>query len=1147
MTERLAVPPAATPEVTGKRRLLWLMLALGLAGLVAYFAKSTDVFPSASIELKLPRQRILLLSKKWAESLGSNEPSAIQSTVFSFDDNTKTFLEYELGLPKANVLMKERIPIWYWSTRLCKPLSLEEFTIALSPVGRLVCFDHSLENDRGLPSVSHDEARQMAEKFVRERAQLSLDAYKPVEDGQVSQAKRTDHYFTWEDMRDEFKGARLRISCYVAGNMVSSFNQFLYIPETWLRKFSELRSYNRALEEVASIFHVTFNTATFFAFIWVFTTGNLRWRFALAMAALFGLMDFLESLNSMPAAIRNYTTTMSYNGYMLDVYLSAAWSALWQSLQAFLLAGAAEGLYRIVYPRKIALERVLSDVGLRSRQVLYGLTAGHALFGMHVGWIIVYYLFGRELGVWSPLEVRNVEGLSNTFPFFSAAYVGASASFFEELTYRVLAMSILQKLVGRFWLANLLQAAAWAFMHSTYPQEPPYARGVELTAVGVVYGGVLRSFGLLACVCSHYVFDAFLGVAPLLTSSQPGLQASALVAIGPFLAVLATAAWLTKTRGRNVDEQPLSNASIPVSHGPSEIEDIFPATPYQYKPLSVRIRQALVALAVFAALVEFGYFFPLVGQNAELRISRADATEAARRYMLEHGLSPKGHFEATWLAPGLDSQAMQYIFEKEKFAKTQELATVPSHPLLWQVRFFKPLDPAEFLVTLDARGRPLSCGVVIAEDAPGARLSRAETGAKVEGYLRSDHPEMVPIQLEDASETRRKNRTDWDFRYEVRKYKVAEAEYKVMVTTAGGIVSGYDQSWQLPDKWLWERSQQTTKDQICRHLVEALTLVALVAAIWWAVGVARSGAIRWRPPVLMALAVSLMVVPQALNSLPEFFVGYGNDTPLLSYFIAQGVRQILTAVSAIAMTAGLSAFGLASFRLMFPRTSPAAILKTAIAADTREERSKRFNFWLDAVLIGYAFGIGQRALVVVWSAVHAYISPVATLAPIKSVCTLANVLNPAFDVFLDALSGGVSFLLLCGVLIGLYAKYFRSVKGFLILAAIVSLIYPSTEKYWQDYVLAVIINFAYVVGTWLFIAKLARQNLLAYFLTAACAVVAGSIRVVMMHASTFFAREEAILWLVLISPFIYLAFLRYKASTERPDPESPPGEQENAS
>ncbi|HEY9868199.1 MAG TPA: hypothetical protein V6D08_03245 [Candidatus Obscuribacterales bacterium] len=1110
---------------------IWVMALLALAGLLAYLLRSGDVFPSASIELRLPRKEIARLAAEWATSLGYSQSGAIRSTVFGFEENAKTFLEYELGAAEANALMKERIPVWYWSTRFCKPLQLEECTVALSPAGRLTGFIHTVENDRALPSLSHEQARQLAMRFVEDRAKVSLARYKPVEDGIESQPHRTDHYFTWEDTSQEFKGARLRAYVYVSGNMLTMFSFGLYVPENWQRKFSELRSYNAALEDVASIFYVTFNAATFFAFVWVFTSGNLRWRFAGAVAAIIAFMDLAESLNSMPAAIRGYTTTMSFKGYMLDVYLSAAWSAVGQFLQAFVLAGAAEGLYRIFYPGKTALERLFSTGGLKSRQVISGLAAGHLLFGMHLGWVVLYYLFGRRLGIWSPLEVRNIEGLSNTLPFFSAMNVGASASFFEELTYRVLGMIIMQKLVRNFWLANLLQAAAWAFMHSNYPQEPPWARGVELTAVGLLYGVVLRSFGLIACLCSHYVFDAFLGVQPLFVASQPALQASACLAVAPFLVALVLSLVL-RSRGPSPDEESLTNAQIRAVRKHSEFEEIFPATPYQYKPLSGGLRKALIVMTVAACLLEFGYFFPVVAQRATLTVSRDDALAIARRYLLERKISPYGRFEAAELNQGLDSLALQYIFEKEKFARAAELAVKASYPLMWQVRFFRPLDPEEYTVWLTSRGEPISLTVSLAEDAPGAKLTRDQALSKADAFLAAEHREMLPLKFEDASSTIRKNRTDWVFTYGSRQYTVAEADFKVEVTVIGDMVGGYRCYWQLPDHWIWEKSRRTTKDQFCGYLVSLIQIAAFAAFIWWCVGVARSGAIRWRPVAMLALAVSLLAVPQALNDLPRFFVLYRTDTPLLSYFVGQAVRQILTPVSTIAIVAGLGAFGLGSFRLMFPRNSPAAILKTAISGDSAAERAARLEFWLDATLAGYAFGIGYTALTVISAAIHSWWSPVVALAPLSKFCNLANVFNPSLDVFTDALSRAVSFILLCGVLVGLYAKYFRSARGYLLLALLVSLSYPSTDKYWQDYIVDAAAFFVYALGVWVLIARVARQNLLAYFLAALAAVFSGSIRVLMMHAPVFFARDIAILLLILASPAIYVAVLEYKSRAE---------------
>ena len=86
--------------------------------------------------------------------------------------------------------------------------------------------------------------------------------------------------------------------------------------------------------------------------------------------------------------------------------------------------------------------------------------------------------------------------------------------------------------VRRFWLANILQAAAWGFMHSTYPQQPCYARGLELTIEGMLEGWLISRFlGLLACLVAHYCFDAFACVTPLFSAPTYLKLSSAL----PFL------------------------------------------------------------------------------------------------------------------------------------------------------------------------------------------------------------------------------------------------------------------------------------------------------------------------------------------------------------------------------------------------------------------------------------------------------------------------------------------------------------------------------------------------------------------------------------------------------------------------------------
>src|SRR5262249_49050823 len=141
-----------------------------------------------------------------------------------------------------------------------------------------------------------------------------------------------------------------------------------------------------------------------------------------------------------------------------------------------------------------------------------------------------YHFFG----FWCPLGIDNYQTLSSYLPFISAIHLGVMASSQEEILFRVIGLGVIQKFVRKFWVANFLQATIWGFLHSTYPQQPCYARGVEISLVGMFSGWILRRYGLIPCLVSHYVYDAFCDVRPLLTSGQFDLVSTGSLALIPF-------------------------------------------------------------------------------------------------------------------------------------------------------------------------------------------------------------------------------------------------------------------------------------------------------------------------------------------------------------------------------------------------------------------------------------------------------------------------------------------------------------------------------------------------------------------------------------------------------------------------------------
>jgi hypothetical protein len=1108
---------------------MWWLLMIGIAGFIFYQLKSPKVFPSASIDLSIPRSRIQAISDGWHEKLGYTKKNTIDSTIFTIDDDAKTFLEYELGAAKANDLMREHIPVWYWNSRSCVPLKQEEFQTWLSPKGRLDAFEHSIENDRKLPSMKHDEAREKAIEFVEKTAGVSLAHYKMVEEGSVSQPGRIDQEFVWEDTDESFKGARLRVHVYISGNIITTYNHFLHVPEEWTRRFAKLRSYNDALENFATIFYYAIDAGAFFVFLWALASGTLRWRFALIVALLYGAIACADSINSLPESIHEYDTSVPWSGFQLNFIFNTLRSGIEHFVQTLVLVGAAEAIYRLMKPGDIALENCFTKIGLRTKQTVDNIWAGFSTFGMHLGWVVVFYLAGRNFGFWSPLDVDSADTLSSVAPFFSAMETGWSAGLAEEMMYRVLGLAAFKKIFRNFWVANLLQAAAWGFMHSNYPQEPPYARGLELTVAGLVYGFILRRFGLLACFFSHNLVDTFMGIGCLLSSANPALQASAFIALAPFVGITIAAIIYIRKEGLtepHTDEAISNQALTPKKESLMTVASEIVPKGYLYRPLTARARLLLALLTVASVCVSAFLRIPVVGGHTQLKVSRDQAIKIATAYMQQHGVKTDDLTTVAWLGRALDGEEMQYSFENQGRAKTDMLAMTPERPLWWQVRFFKPLVETEYKVVLDQNGVPLSFALDEPEEGPGEKPTKEVAQNRVEEFLRTQHPEIVPFELDDVTEQKRDARLDYTFHFRVPRYQVGDARYVIEVHCIGGKVSGYDTGWSLPDKWKFKRQITSLREQICQILLWVLGLACVVPILIWARGVLRSGAIAWKPAILIGTAMALVTVFANLNDLvPGFYQEYSTKDPLVSFYVAQGVTQLVSAMFAFATMTLAAAFGLGALRLLLPDTSVSAILKSTFSPVDRSEIWSHKHLWVDAVLVGYAVGLGDRALGILGAALHAKFSPAVSIAPLDQLSGYANLFDPTIGAVLEAIPHGLYFVFITACIVGIRMKYLRNFKQYALFGLVVGVVTISTYKYWQDAVIDLVAFLISLVLAWVFVARFAKENLLAYFLAGVSGSSIAALRLLTRYGDGLFSQDCIGIAVVMLAPIVY-ALLR---------------------
>lgn len=1119
-----------------RERLSWFFVVAGVIGLIFAVTKFSDAFPAASIDLKLPRQQIQDRARSIASSNGFELKEAMLSTIFDSDDDAKTFLEYKLGLSKANDLMRTIAPTWYWSTRFFHSLNPDDLTVNLAPDGTLIELSEHKQNDPAITSVSVslDEAQQMCSDYAMSKCAIDLKNYKLASEETSSQGGKVEHTFLWRQERSDLAGAHLDVEMGVTGNRINRFHRFVGTPEPWPAEYRRLRSYNQTLHSVVQGLYYALYVISIIGFFWAVHAGLIRWRFAIFCAMFVGVMFALQGFNSIDSYIHKYPKDVPFDEYVMRHSLDAVWIGLMFGSVTLALAGAAETAYRFCYPAKLAAEAVTKLKGISLKQTITSLTAGCIFFGLCLGWVVLYYVIGTKVGLYTPLENLKEETLSTIFPFWSAMTIGIFAAVHEELLYRVICLSIVRSLLKNFWLANLVQAAAWAFMHTTYPQEPAWTRGAELTVFGFMAGAVLRQYGILACIVSHYLYDAFLGVTPLFNSSVPLLRVEALGAVSPFLLLVVIGICLSKRRQDRAALDELINANLhPVDKlEQSELEPA-PAPPFVYRPMTHIVRVWLFLILIATGMVQFTCPKKLVGHNAQFSSSRNLAIANASEYLHKHHVSTQGCVVNAKLENNLDKDSIRYILDNLDLAKTEKLAMMPGRPLIWEVSFDKPEEHKSFVVELDAKAVPQAMEVHFPSVDKGAHLSKSDAQKLVETFVRSEHPELVPFKIASVHKDTLPGRTDYQFTLAIPTFKVASADYLVKIDTVGDVVSGFTYWWDLPDKWSWNRTLDTKHSIRSDYLMQAFMLFLLGGIGWWMIALAKDKKIHWRDAAFAALIMELPYLVQGINRIPQFYSKYDVDTPLNTFIVRAVADSATVLVSYYLLMFLLAAFAMGALKQLQPGMSLQEYFKTAFLPKGRQVLTSR-DLWIDAILLGYA------ASMVVCSAQTLLDSNQPSkygfLAPLDVVCSSVNTFSPYLNVITRGLNIGLITAACIGILAALDAKYLRNWWVGPLLAALIAFSIPSKENPWSLVPAAFLIISFCLYLLKVLIGKVGRANILAYILCGFSIVVVADIRILRDHALAACQRDVGALAVTLFLPLAFVIYLTFRSLLLPPEP-----------
>ena len=1129
----------SSSQLTGseKRALIFWVLA-GIVGLVfaqRYFFRA---FPEASVDFKVSRSQATTRAKEFLSGMGENVAGYRNSVEFGVEENSKVYLERELGLQQANQLMSSELNLWYWNVRFYKPLQEEEFRVQVSPSGKICGYTHVVPEATAGATLERAAAQTAAQNFLTNKLGQNLGDWNFLSEQAASKKlpSRLDWDFTWEKRGFKAKDAPYRETIHLSGDKPTSASEVLQVPEEWQRSYERLRSGNNTLEIIFLVLYLSIlGIAVRLAFI-LTKNGQTKWALAIKLGAIAATLLFLQEINNWPLWGASYDTKDSYAGFFLMQILRALGLAIVTVLTITLVLPAAEPLYRESQPDKLRLSSAFTLRGMRTKEFFSSAVVGISMAAAHIGALVVFYMIATHYGAWAPQEVNYSDSVNTGFPWIAGIAIGLLASMNEEFTFRLFAIPFFTRITKSRWIAVIVPAFLWGFLHSNYPQEPAYIRGLEVGLIGIVAGLVMLRWGILATLIWHYTVDASLVGLLLIRSDNLYFKISGVIvglaAAAPLLFSLVS----YLKRGQFEPAEDLQNSAEPqppISFETAEAPVSQAVVSGRYQPLTAGAIAILGICLVLGTAAALKLKQERIGDYLKLTVNAREAGSIADNTLRSRGLNPDDYHQVSLFLNNSDPAANEFLREKIGAAAANRIYENQIPIALWGVRYFKDSEPEEYFVVLRSDGSLHSVHHTVAEKTAGPSLSKEEAAALGEKFLREEKKvDLSSWSLAESKSKKQPNRTDhtltWQQNFSLTPSKdlSSQAFARMELQVLGDEVTSYRTYVKIPDEWTRKQDEQG----LSRTLYSVGTILvyvgigAVMLIIYFKNFRAEDArAIPWKRIsrwAMWSLAGYVLVLIFG-DRFAQILQQYQTAIPLKAMYLVAAISMVLG--GAFSVAALIFVFGLAWF-----------FCRKAFG----EERLPNWSgmpgaYYRDALLIGTA---GVCALLglesaIGWASAH---WPTAHRSLAAAFGNDFSAKTPAGAAIGGAITHALFYSALIAALGGFIASHVKQwwlrLLLFLIGAATLVGDWGSPSDFAKKYFLNAILIGAVVIG----VRWIAKLNLLGMFLTLAASSLLGSALTLLKQPNSFYHANAyaifAALGILLLWPL-----LKWQLSPQRTD------------
>ena len=906
-----------------RKPVFWLVfVVVSLACVWFAVVNFSRAFPLVQLDLEMSRQEALTAARALADRHGWGPADFRQTATFDLDQELQSYVELEGGGKDAfeEMLTGELVSPYAWEVRHFREHETNETRVLFTPAGNPYGFVEKLPEDAPGASLTTDAARPIAERAAAADWGVDFAQFELVEEShEVRPSDRIDHTFVYQRRASAVgEEGRYRMRLSVAGDRFSELSHFVKIPEAFSRRYEEMRSANNGIAIGAGVaMALLYLVGGCVVGLFLLLKGRwVVWRPAVKWAGAVASVWLLLALNQWPLSWMGYDTAVSVSTFTVQQIVSALVQAVAMGVLFAVTVMAAESLTRRAFPDHVQLWRSWAPEVAGTRTVAGYTIAGFLLVAAFLAYeVFLYALANERLGWWapsSPLFDPNI--MATYFPWLSSVAISLWAGFWEESVFRAIPIASAALLGRRFggekwWIigALILQAVIFGAGHANYPQQPPYARVVEIFIPAVGFGLIYLFLGLLPAIVLHFAVDVVFFSMPVFASEASGAWLDrtivVMLALLPLWVVLR-ARWRSGGWGELAVEDTNGAWQPPPA---LVVEDA--AAP---APAAAGIgRELRIAVLVVGVIGLLGWIFAsdFSSDGPPLEVGRSQVVASAQRVLEERGVAlPESWRELTAVTAMMDI-AHRFVWQEGGEDTFQALLGSYLDEPRWFVRraAFEG-DVAEraeeYDLWFDGSGHPVRVRHQLPQQRPGAELDEAAARRIAQQALESVHG-LDPDTLDEVSADAEQHdeRRDWSFVYsEPGASDLPEGDTRIAVHIAGDEIVDSYRFVHVPETWERSDRDRRTLSQVVQIVCTVVMILvflagAIVAVVRWSRGQFAVGTF-----VIFFVLLFGVGVVDVFNSWPAVTVNFSTAQPFsLQSSIALVGSLLATLVIAVAI------------------------------------------------------------------------------------------------------------------------------------------------------------------------------------------------------------------------------------------------------